>query len=88
METSQDGVQSEPPSEEAWHEETFHSYDDCKKVVLNLDFDYDMVKYNEELDFCESTNIHLEATLDDLLGGLEAWLCIRHNYNEYFSEDS
>jgi hypothetical protein len=47
-------------------DERSHSCDNCNKIVFNLDYDYEMsTKENKYM------NIHLEATLDDLLEALE-----------------
>jgi hypothetical protein len=47
-------------------DERFHSCDNCDKIVFNLDYNYEMSTEEDEF-----MNIHLEATLDDVLEALE-----------------
>jgi hypothetical protein len=47
-------------------DERFHSCDNCGKIVFNLDYNYEMSTEEDEF-----TNIHPEATLDDVLEALE-----------------
>jgi hypothetical protein len=58
--------QSEAGEASSDDDERFHRCDNCDKIVFNLDYDYEMS--TEENNYM---NIHLEATLDDLLEALE-----------------
>ncbi len=67
MELFDDGLQLESPSGETANEDEYlHCCHECGKIVLNLNHDD---KMSTESNY--AVNVHLGATLDDLLGTLE-----------------